>query len=47
MYADVVTAYKADHDLVDQAAYDGATAKTLSFVTQRQTYLETMELLSR
>jgi spore coat protein CotH len=46
-YADVVTAYNAGHDLVDQATYDAAAAKTLSFVTQRQAYLETTQLLSR
>lgn len=46
-YAAMVTAYNQEHTLVDQAAYDAAVQKTLSFVTQRQTYLENTELLGQ
>jgi spore coat protein CotH len=44
-FAALVTAYNAEHGLVDQDAFDAAVSSVLDFVTQRHEYLSSTELL--
>jgi spore coat protein CotH len=44
-FAALVTAYNAEHAIVDQDAFDAAVSSVLDFVTQRYQYLNSTELL--
>jgi spore coat protein CotH len=46
-YAALVTAYNAEHNIVDQAEYDTAVASVMEFVTRRYDFLSTTELLAK
>jgi spore coat protein CotH len=44
-FAALVTAYNAEHDIMDQDAFDAAVSDVLDFVTRRYEYLSSTELL--